>query len=401
MLSLFDKSVAKGVIPALTIGLLLVGCKGQENKYQAPPPPTVTVSEPAQRTVKVWAEYTGNTVALESVDIRARVEGYLEKIAFEPSAKVSRGQLLFKIDPKPFQAKVNQAKADLATAKAELSLAEATLTRKARAFKAKAVSEVEVIQAKAEKAKAEASIQAAEAAVEAAQIDLGYTSINSPIDGRISRSLVDVGNLVGAGETTKLSNIVKIDPIYAYFNVSEQDILYYQRMARENKNRQQTAEERGTIFLATAESDEFSYRGSIDYIDNQVDAATGTIQVRAVFPNSEGRLVPGYFVRLRLAIETRGNAVLVPDVALGTDQRGKYLYVVDDKNQVEYRSVEVGALEPDGLRLIDKGLKPKEKVVVNGLLRVRPGIKVNPQTEAQEKKKSQAKAKSKPASSTK
>ena len=349
-------------------------CDGKKEKYVAPPPPEVTVSRPLKQDVTEYAEFTGTTQAEKSVDIRARVEGFLESINFIPASMVKKGDLLFVIDPKPFKAKLDQALADLATAKAQLQLADATLVRKERAFKQRAVSEVEVIQARAEKAKAQAAIQAAKATVETAQINLSYTSIHAPIGGRISRNLVDVGNLVGSGQATLLTSIVKDDPIYVYFSIAENSLLQFIKKHREYETAPDKMKD-PVVYIGLANEKGYPHKGLADYIDNRVDPQTGTIQVRAVFPNADHLLVPGLFARVRIPIDTLKDALLVPEQALGSDQGGRYLLVVNDKNMVEYRKVELGSKEGD-MQVIKQGLKPGDMVIVKGLQRVRPGSKV-------------------------
>lgn len=377
---------------AALLGLLSLlasyGCSSDQS-YQAPPPPAVTVSKPASKDVNIWAEFTGNTQAFESVDIRARVEGFLDSVNFQPSTRVKKGELLFIIEPKPYQAQVDQALADLAIAKAELQLADATLIRKENAYKDRAVSEVEVIQARAEKTKAEASIKAAEAAVESARINLSYTSIHSPIPGMVSRNLVDVGNLVGRSEATLLTSVVNDDPIYCYFNVSESDLLEFMSRKNARLDDAQTKKERNQVFLGLANEEGYPHEGVLDYVDNKVDPQTGTIQARGRFPNPKGRLAAGLFARVRISIGRIKNATLVPELALGADQGGRYLLVVNAQNQVEYRRVKLGPLEGTQ-RVILEGVKAGERVIIKGLQRVRAGMTVTPMTPEEEE--AQAKA---------
>lgn len=377
---------------AAVLGMLSLlasyGCSSDEG-YQAPPPPAVTVSKPNSKDVNIWAEFTGNTQAFESVDIRARVEGFLDSVNFQPSTRVKKGELLFIIEPKPYQAQVDQALADLAIAKAELQLADATLIRKENAYKDRAVSEVEVIQARAEKTKAEASIKAAEAAVETARINLSYTSIHSPIPGMVSRNLVDVGNLVGRSEATLLTTVVNDDPVYCYFNVSESDLLEFMSRKNARLDDAQTKKERNQVFLGLANEEGYPHEGVLDYVDNKVDIQTGTIQARGRFPNPKGQLTAGLFARVRISIGRIKNAVLVPELALGADQGGRYLLVVNTQNQVEYRRVKLGPLEGTE-RVILKGVKADERVIIKGLQRVRAGMTVAPMTPEEEE--AQAKA---------
>lgn len=382
------KGISKQALTALAVlaGLTLAaaGCDRGENKFAAPPPPTVTVAKPVTRTVTEYAVYTGNTQAEFSVDINARVEGQLRSVDFEVGRKVKKGQLLFVIEPEPYKAKVDIALANLAVAKAKLQLAQATLVRKENAFKDRAVSEVDVIQAQAQEAEAQAEVQAAKASLERKRIDYGYTHIHAPISGRVSRNLVDVGNLVGAGQTTKLTSIVMDDPIYAYFTVAEADIMNY----RSNQRQKQIPfdpQGHPLAYLGASNENRFPHKGYLDWIDNTVDPGTGTIQVRGVFPNPDGVLLPGLFVRVQVPVGIFKDAILTEDRALGRDQRGPYLLVVDQDNVVQYRPVETGPVQADGKLVILKGLKADDRVVINGLQRVRPGSKCTPITPEQAK----------------
>ncbi|MCB2186145.1 MAG: efflux RND transporter periplasmic adaptor subunit [Deltaproteobacteria bacterium] len=358
--------------------LVIAACDNKSDTYQAPPPPKVTVAAPVVRDVVEYADFTGNTAAVKSVELRARVSGFLDSINFEPGGMVKKDQLLFVIEPEPFRAKLNQAKADLATAKAQEELAKATLLRKENAYKTRAVSEVEVLTARAELAKAKAGIQSAAAEVENAQIDLGYTSITAPISGRISRNLVDVGNLVGSGQATLLATIYTDDPMYAYFNISENDILSYQK-ALKSGQLAQAGLEPYAVYMGTADEVGYPRKGKLDYADPNVDQSTGTVQVRGVFDNADQSLLPGLFVRIRIPMQRLKDAVLVPELAVGIDQGGNYLFVIDDQDVAQFRRVTMGPKE-DTLAVVRTGLKAGERVVVNGLLRVRPGLKVTPET---------------------
>lgn len=382
------QSICLALILGLATLSAISGCSGDKG-YKAPPPPSVTVDKPSSKDVTVWAEYTGNTQAFEFVEIRARVEGFLQSVNFEPSSRMKKGDLLFVIEPKPYQAQLDQALGELATQEAQLKLADATLIRKENAFKDRAVSEVDVIQARAEKTKAEAAIKSAEAAVETARINLSYTSIHSPIKGKVSRNLVDVGNLVGRSEATLLTSVVNDDPMYCYFNISERDLLEFMARKKEGKTKEQTREERNKIYLGLANEKDYPHQGEIDYIDNKVDTQTGTIQVRGRFPNANGDLVDGLFARVRVPVGWLKNALMVPEAALGADQGGRYLLVVDSKDMVEYRKVELGPLEGEK-RVVLKGIKADERVIIKGLQRVRAGMKVTPMTPEEEK--AQAKA---------
>lgn len=364
---------------AMAVILLLAVAGCSENEYQAPPPQAVTVAEPTVKDVTFYADYTGYTQAQESVEVRARVEGFLESMHFEPSSVVQAGQLLFVIDPRQYLAQRDQAKGELAKCQADLELAKSTLIRKQNAYKDRAVSEVDVIQAKAEKAKAEAAIEAAKASLQTAQIDLGYTQIHAPLAGRISRNMVDIGNLVGAGEKTLLTTIVDDDPIYVYFNISENDLLTYLKYASGDKDgsrHEYSAEPKAYLALALDEG--YPHEGLLDYMDNTVDTSTGTIQIRGVFPNADRAIIPGFFARVRIPLGQRRGSLLIPDVAIGADQGGSYALVVDDKNVAQYRKLKLGPLEGE-LRVVLEGLSKGDRVIVNGLQRCRPGMVVAPQ----------------------
>jgi RND family efflux transporter MFP subunit len=354
--------------------LWFTGCKEKKNTYVPPPPAGVTVSKPLVKTVTTYAEFTGTTEAKESVEIRPRVEGYLKKILFTPSSYVKEGDLLFVIDPRPYEAKLKEAQAELLVRRAELELAKTTLTRKENAYKDRAVSEVDVIEARAKKEQADAQVESAKASVETAQLNLNYTHITAPINGRIDRSLVDKGNLVGAGTPTLLATIVNDDPMYAYFTVSERDLLYYQE---HSKAKEFSLDTRQKAFLGLSNQADYPYKGNIDYVDNRLQATSGTMQVRAVFNNENHWLLPGLFARISVPLGQEENALLVPDQALGVDQQGEYVLVVTKDNKVEYRSVTTGILD-NGMRVIADGLEADDRVIVKGLQKARPGAEVTP-----------------------
>lgn len=366
------------VLTAIMAVFPLSGCN-RKTEFVAPPPMAVTVSKPLQKTVTDYAEFSGSLDASESVDIRARVEGYLESVRFTPGARVKKGSLLFVIDPRPYQAKLDEARAELARRQAELRQAEALLKKKETAFKANALSEMEAIQARADHDIARAAVQAATAAVQTAELNLSYTKVHAPISGRISRNLVDVGNLVGASERTLLANIVNDDPVYAYFTVNERDLLRYQQN-QDTRECLTGRDGKSQVGLGLSGQQGYPFGGCIDYMDNRLDPSTGTIQVRGVFPNSGHSLWPGLFARIRVPTTTRENALLVPETAVGADQRGEYLLVVNEKNVVEYRPVSTGALVGT-LRVIESGISPQDRLIVSGLQRARPGLSVSPTEE--------------------
>ena len=363
------------IIPILGLVLFITGCR-KDNTYVPPPPPTVTVSRPVQQTLNDYLEFTGTTVAVESVEIRARVEGYLESVHFKDGARVRKGDLLFAIEPSEYQAKLNAAKAALERAEATLKRAEIEFVRVQGIFKKGAGAETDVVKWRVERDVARASVSEAKAKVEQAILDLSYTKVRAPIGGKVSRNFVDVGNLVGAGERTLLTIIVKDDPIYTYFNVSERDLLYCLQKMRK---REVAADEnnRPDAYFGLASETGFPHEGYLDYVDNRVDADSGTIQVRAVFPNSDGVLLPGLFARIRVLTGKQENALVVPEDALKVDQQGQHLLVINDRNIVEYRSVQTGA-RGSGKCVIKTGLLPEDRVIVNGVQRVRSGMTVTP-----------------------
>jgi RND family efflux transporter MFP subunit len=343
----------------------------------APAPPEVTIATPVVRDVTLFAEFVGTTRARESVEVRARVQGYLEKMAFEPSTFVRKGDLLFVIEPGPYQARRDRAAAGLESAEAGLRRAESDLDRLEQAVKTNAVSQQEVTRARAERDQASAALLEAEAVLTTADIELGYTTVTSPINGMVSRNYVDLGNLVGAGEATLLTTVRRIDPIYAYFDVDEP---FFTQLLEARGGHQNP--DRGDDVPATLVVNEtgFEIDGRVDAIDNTVDPATGTIQLRAVFPNPDARVFPGFFVRVRLPGESLEGAVLVEETALGTDLGGRFTMVVGADNVVEKRYIEPGPLEDDQMRVVLEGLEPDESYITVGLQRARPGMPVTPKT---------------------
>ena len=284
------------------------------------------------------------------------------------------GDVLFNIDPKEYQAAVDQAKAQLEVKKTQAALQLTNYQRQAYLGKKGAVSEFDVLQAKAQSDEAKAEVTAAQAELEAAQIQLDYTQVLAPIDGRINRGLVDTGNLVGSDGNTQLATIVNDDPIYAYFNVSENDLLAYRAMAKaEGKSTKENDPDEGAgrVQLQLSNEEGFPHKGDIDFMNNEMDPNTGTIQVRGVFPNTNRELLSGFFVRLRVPLGTYRNALLVPEQAIAADQQGSYVYVVGNDNKVEYRSIKTGSKE-DGYVVIIKGIKDSERVIVQGLQRAKP-----------------------------
>ncbi|MGH7193019.1 MAG: efflux RND transporter periplasmic adaptor subunit [Candidatus Saccharimonadales bacterium] len=358
------------IVAIVTMG----GCDQIGVELEPTPPPTVTVSQPIAREINDEAEFTGHADAIKAVEIRARVNGFIDRVAFEDGAIVKEGDLLFQIDPRPFDAEVSRDKAALAVAKARATRAAADLARAKRLVRGKTITLEDYDKAIADEAEASAMVKQAQATLDTANLNLEFSTVTAPIGGRVSRAAITKGNLVNAtaGSATLLTTIVPVDPIYAYFDVDEATILRHSRNARDKS--------RPPIPLEMELTNEtgFPHQGTIDFIDNKLDPTTGTMRVRGVFPNPEGIITPGMFARVRLQSEKKRPALLVSDRAVGIDQGRKYLLVVNAENKVEYREVLTGRLV-EGLRAIEKGLLADEWVIINGLQRARPGIAVDVQ----------------------
>ncbi len=352
----------------LLVAIAAVGCR-TEVDAPTPQPPEVTVAKPVVKEVSDYQTYTGKTAAVESVDLRARVKGFLDQIQFKPGDAVKKDQVLFVIEQAPFQAKLAAAKAKRQQTEAGVKLAEANLARAKKLVETKAISVEEYQTRIAERDGAIAQRAADDAAIQEAQINLDYTVVKSPIDGRISRNLVDVGNLVGADGNTLLANVVTMDPMYVYFDVSEKVVLDLLQWRREHKG---TDEVHPVAYLRLQGENGEPHEGRLDYLDNQVDPDTGTAIVRGVFPNKDGLLYPGVYANIRVPGPKVPDAVLVEQQAIGTDLGGKYVLVVGKDNVVERRYVELGSAY-DNLRRVMKGLKPDERYVVAGVQKARPG----------------------------
>lgn len=354
---------------------MIIGC-AQQPETVAPAPPVVEVSTPQTRDVTVYQEFVGTTEAYKSVNIRARVQGFLDKMSFEPSSFVKKGQQLFVIEQAPFEAQRDRAAAGLKAAEAGLRRAESDLDRLEQAVRTNAVSQQEVTRARAERDQASAAMLEAQSALTNSQIQLDYTTVETPISGLVSRNYVDLGNLVGAGEATLLTTVRSIDPIYAYFDVAERFVAQALEQRGGHKNPGQGDMMPATLLLAETG---LEIDGMIDSLENTVDAATGTIRLRGVFPNADAKIFPGFFVRVRLPGEELPGALLVDESALGTDLGGRYLMIVGADNVVERRYIEPGPLQADKMRVILQGLEPGERFITSGLQRARPGMPVTPQ----------------------
>jgi RND family efflux transporter MFP subunit len=365
-------------LAALIVAVALFPSCNKQVAPQQPPPPTVTVSQPLQHEVIRWDEYTGYLSSPETVIVNARVSGLIEEAPFQEGAIVHAGDLLFKIDPRPFQADLDNKKAAVAQAKAMADRTKADYDRYVRLLNARVVAQSDFDSTKASYEGAVASLSAAEAALETSRLNLEWTEVRAPISGRISRINVTVGNLVngGSGQATALTTIVSIDPMYCYLNVPEGVALRYQELALEQKQ-SNVARAKVPSFLQLENDTTFRQQGVIDFVDNQVDVNTGTVQIRAVFPNPTTILTPGLFARVRIPSSGRYQALLIPDEAVNTDQNERYLLIVGAGNVVQQRTVKLGALFGT-LRSITNGLKPGEWVIVSGVQLAMPGAKVIP-----------------------
>ena len=345
--------------------LAVAGC-------QKKPPPTVTTAKPVAKKIVERSEYTGRLAAIENVEVRPRVSGYIDKIAFKDGALVKKGDLLFVIDPRPYQATLGQAQGQLKLAQAQQDLANRNFERAQNLQATKVTSKEEFDTSATSKNQSEAQVATAQAAVDAAKLNLDFTSITAPIDGRVSREQVTVGNLV-ATDTTVLTNIVSVDPVYAYADVDERTVIAYQKMIGEGKvknARDSTIE----VGIALAGEQGFPHKGAIDFVDNQINAATGTLSIRGQFPNQDDSLLGGMFIRMQIPTSPEHDALLVTDRAVGSDQGSKFLLVVKG-DKVEQRPVTLGPIV-DGLRVVTGGLQPDDQVIINGIMKARPGSQV-------------------------
>ena len=374
-----------GLAAALALATLLVGCgDSAQQKAAAPPPPTVTVAKPTQRTVSDYDEYVGRFAALDSVEVRARVSGYLDSVDFKDGQMVKQGDLLFTIDKRPFQTALDQSRANRQLAQSNLTFTESDLKRAQQLVTEKTITEQVFEQRSQAFRNAQASFAAASAAVRQAELDMQFTELRAPIDGRIGDRRVSPGNLVTggtSGNTTLLATIVSQDPIHFEFTFDEASYLRYERMAKEGAD----VASRGpgvNVSLKLIDEKDFTHEGRMDFVDNAIDRSTGTIRGRALFKNPNSVFTPGMFARVRVPASPPYQALLVPDTALGTEQAKRYLLVVGADDMVTMKYVIVGQVVDGGLRVIKEGLAADDRVIVDGLMRARAGIKVTPQEPA-------------------
>jgi len=360
----------------LAAAAVLAGC--QQPKPPPPPPPAVTVTQPVKREVIEWDEYTGNLAAPEMVNLAARVSGFIVRADFEEGALVHAGDLLFVIDDRPFKADLDSKAAAVAQAQSLMDQSKVHYDRYAKVRGTQAISEDDFDAAKASFAQAEAALEVAKAAVVTAQLNLEWCRVTAPITGRISRKYVTVGNLVngGAGQATQLTTIVSTDPLYCYVNIPGRAFLNYQALARLEKS-ENLRGGKVPCFIGLENETGFPHEGVIDFLDNQVDPGTGTLQIRGVFKNADGMLTPGLYARLSIPGSGRYETTLIPDIAIGTDQAERYVLMVDDKNMVLRRRVRLGALFGT-MRSIPEGLALSDRVIINGMVHAFPGAPVLP-----------------------
>jgi RND family efflux transporter MFP subunit len=365
---------------AVILAFALASCG--DSGPPAPPAPQVTVAKPQKRDIVDMDEYVGRFLAVDTVEVRARVSGYLEQVHFKDGQIVQAGDLLFSIDKRPFQNTLDQAKGTLAQARANLAFTESDLARAQKLVADKTISEQVFEQRTQAKRNAEASVASNEAAVRQAELDLAFTELRAPVTGRIGDRRVAPGNLVTGGtqgNTTLLATIVSIDPIRFEFTADEGAFIRYERLAKNGKD----PESRYTstpVSLKLLDEQDFKHLGTIDFVDNVIDQSSGTIRGRALVSNPDGFLTPGMFARVRVPGSPRYEALLVPDSSIGSEQVRKFVFVVDGDNTVKQKYLTLGTLQGN-LRVVKSGLDPDDRVIVNGLMRARPGAKVTPMEE--------------------
>ena len=361
-------------LPVLTVAALVFGLGRSEAKTPPPAPAAaeVTVAEVIHKPLHEWQEFTGRLQAVNTVEVRPRVNGYIDRVTFTDGARVKKGELLFQIDPRPFQAEVDRLTSERSRAESDLALSKANYARAERLIGANAISREEYDRLAAAQTSAQGELGSVGGSLATAQLNLEFTQVRAPIDGHVSRAIITAGNLVTSNSV--LTTVVSDDPVYAYFDADEQTYLHYSKLARQNASGSGVAD---AVFMGLVDEQGYPHPGKLDFVDNQVDPNTGTIRARGVFANPDGRYTPGLFARIRLVGGTDADTVLIEDRAIGTDLGKKFVLALTADNHVEYRLVELGP-EIDGLRVVSKGLAPGDVIVVNGLQHVRPGDAVAP-----------------------
>ena len=379
-----------GWIVVVIAGVLAApGCAKPKPKPADSKPPEVLVSQPTTEDVTDYEEFIGHIEAVQSVEVRARVTGYLNKVHFTDGAEVNQGDLLFEIDDRPYQAEHDRAQSTLEQGKAHLSRLNKDHSRAESLLARNAIGREEYDRIQGDYAEAIAMIGVAQAEVDKTALNLEFTKVTASLSGRTSQSLVDPGNLVQA-DVTALTSIVSLDPVHVYFDIDERTLLKFRRLISDGKIRSRADGAEVAVLVGLSDEPDFPHVGKINFSDNKVDSGTGTLRLRGIIDNPKPRIFsPGMFARVRLPVGAPHRSILVSEQALGADQGKKFVYVINDKDEVVYQLVEVGSLN-HGLRVIDKGLAMGDRVVVGGLQRVRPGIKVMPQSEEEFRRKAAA-----------
>jgi multidrug efflux system membrane fusion protein len=361
-------------LPVLA-ALALAGCDKQPAAAGPPPPPAVTVAKPIQKNLAQWDEYTGRFTALETVEVRARVSGFIDSVNFKEGQIVKKDDLLFIIDQRPYKIAVDQAKADVERGQAKLEIASLDVQRATPLVQNQTVTQREFDTRKSTERDAAGQVASAQAALKQAELNLGWTEVRAPIAGRISDKRVDAGNLITGGQSgsTLLTVIVSIDPIHFVFDGSETDFIHYLRLAARG-TRQSSRDAQNPVSVRLADETDFKHTGRMDFVDNVVNPKTGTIRGRAIFDNKDGLLTPGFFGRLRL-FGGEQQTLLIPDAAIASDQSNKVVFAVADDGTVSMKRVELGPIS-EGLRIVRSGLSADDRIVIDGLQRARPGQKV-------------------------
>ena len=359
---------------SVVVLILFSGCKPQQQV--APPPPEVSAVLPVSKEVTEWDDFTGRLEPIKSVEVRSRVSGWLDSIHFKDGQEVKTGDLLFVIDPRPYEAEAERARAELKRAEAQQNLGLQNLQRAQRLMEGRTIAAEQYDARRNEYEIAAADVLEAQAAAKAAELNLQFTQVKAPIDGRISRRYADEGNFItgGSAESTLLTTIVPFNPLYATFDADERLVLRYTRLDLSGQ-RKSSREAPNPVRIALADEKEFSHEGKMDFVDNRLDSQTGTLRARALIDNSDGLLTPGLFVRVQLKGRGPYSALLIPDEAIGTDQSKRFVMLVDKEGLAQRRFITTGRLY-DGLRVVEEGLTPEDRVIVSGLMRVRPGMPV-------------------------
>ncbi|WP_367897244.1 efflux RND transporter periplasmic adaptor subunit [Enterobacter vonholyi] len=367
---------------AILLSVLLVGCDNSVAQNAAPPAPAVSAADVVVKSISQWDSFNGRIEAVESVQLRPRVSGYIDKVNYTDGQEVMKGEVLFTIDDRTYRAALEQAQANLARAKTQASLAQSEANRTDKLINTHLVSREEWEQRRSAAVQAQADIRAAQAAVDAAQLNLDFTKVTAPIDGRASRALITSGNLVTAGDTASvLTTLVSQKTVYVYFDVDESTYLHYQNLARSGQGASSNHTALPVEIGLTGEEG-YPHQGKVDFLDNQLTPSTGTIRMRALLDNSQRQFTPGLFARVRLPGSAEFKATLIDDKAVLTDQDRKYVYIVDKEGKAQRRDITPGRLA-DGLRIVRQGLNPGDKVIVEGLQKVfMPGMPVNAKTVA-------------------